>query len=103
MEGSLFARQYILLSLHTKPMGWRVQRKCTDCVWLTSVLGAQFFGHCVPLPPQKSLGLKQLQNFYQKLLNCLVKSTVFSRSQYLVDFLQQTETQVFAATLVTSI
>ena len=96
VEGSMFARKVLLLHLHTKGLNWRVQRKSPDFLWLHNTLETQFPGFCLPVLPGKSADTDETRYCYKKMLNYMVRSEVFSRSEYLQAFLSESDHREFA-------
>ncbi|CAK75248.1 unnamed protein product (macronuclear) [Paramecium tetraurelia] len=76
IQGGLLSASYYIYIINTEPIGWNVQRRYNDFVWLREVLNKMYPGRYIPPLPKKTV-LKNDQELY------LIK-----RMKFLEKFLQ---------------
>lgn len=91
------------------PFKWRVRRSHADFLTLREYLLRKYPQTIIPPIPRysqkKRLTVKQIvkkQVYYQRFLTAVLKSQVLRSCQFLVDFLQESDTQVFMVRALTA-
>ena len=91
-----------MVVIHSYPMGWKVQRLDIDFVTLRHYLVKKYPQVIIPPLPivnqKKKLSKKQLlkkRTYYQKFLQCVMKSKVLRGCKFLVDFLKEQDQYKF--------
>jgi hypothetical protein len=96
-----------MVTIETFPLKWQVKRLDTDFDTLRDYLLRQYPQTIIPPLPaatKKKLTPNQTRKrmaYYQRFLNCILKSQVLRTSKFLVAFLQETNQEAFNVKLLT--
>jgi hypothetical protein len=102
-KSGTFSSKCFFYYVLTLPLGWSVQRKITDFIWLGEVLSNEYPGLFIPVIKEKSnkkledpleldIQVRQLSYFMQYLAN----SDLLKRSPSLIAFLQEENREKFS-------
>ena len=89
-------------TLHTKPIGWSVNRQIDDFLWLKQTLSSMYPGIYIP-PFLSKKAKKQIDNYsllkqlihLQKFINNIIKNPLLKTCPYLQSFLNETDAANF--------
>ena len=85
-----------IFTLITSPVGWIVQRKTEDFIWLRECLSSIYPGlYIPPSPPKRTKNLDYTKFCLQRLIKFVLKNYLLKTSPYLLAFLKESESKTF--------
>ena len=92
-KGGFFSSDYVLYTVTTDPLGWRVGRKDSDFYTLRRILKAQFPHVLIPPLPLKSNKMTQKfltkrEKYFSRFLSAISRSEELKSSICLINFLE---------------
>ena len=92
-KGGFFSSDYVLYTVTTEPLGWRVGRKDSDFYTLRRILKAQFPHVLIPPLPLKSNKMTQKfltkrEKYFSRFLSSISRSEELKSSICLINFLE---------------
>lgn len=99
-KGGFFSSDYVIYTITTEPLGWKVGRKDTDFYTLRRILKAQFPHILVPPLPVKSNKMTQKfltkrEKQFQRFLQAISRSEELKSSICLSNFLEIVDLKEF--------
>ena len=92
-KGGFFSSDYVLYTINTEPLGWKVGRKDADFYALRKILRAQFPHILIPPLPLKSNKMTQKfltkrEKQFSRFLQAISRSEELKSSICLINFLE---------------
>lgn len=92
-KGGFFSSDYVLYTVQTEPLGWKVGRKDSDFYTLRRILKAQFPHILIPPLPLKSNKMTQKfltkrEKYFSRFLSAISRSEELKSSICLINFLE---------------